>query len=227
MEQVVLDFLKQKMVDNNETFKILEASVGISDSTLSKWYSGKGEMSTYGLTLIANHYGYSSLCEFFASIPLATVPQEKQQDMDIVLRIIDECNADKSFHSQHCEMLLDHQRELRALEREKHEELRAQIEAHHKKVVAYLSKQVSRFRLTSIVFCVLFVCGAIYNTFISVADVPQLGAAGSVWNKGDASLGFLRMITVPLLILLLGVVIWLLVSNHKMRHPAQRDESQS
>lgn len=224
MDKIALDRLNQLRKERGETFKQMEEAVGISDSTLSAWYSGKAEPSTYGLEKLAAHYGLT-VSELYASVPLSTVPQEKQQDMDIVLRIIDECNADKSFQSHHCQTLLDHQKELRQLEADNYTRLMQQELAHHEKVVEYLKKQVSRFRITAIIFCALFICGIIYTTFISAVDLPQLGAGGSVVQNGGVALGFLRIITIPLLILLLAAVCWLLISNRKRRSPSIKEDA--
>jgi len=218
MEQVVLDFLKQKMVDNNETFKTLEDSVGISDSTLSKWYAGKGEISTYGLTRLAQHYGYSSLCEFFVSIPLANVPQDKQQDVDIVLRIIDECNADKDFQKQHCQILLEHQQELRRMDQDRYEALARQKDEYHGKITSYLKAQVSRFRTTTIIFAVSLV-------LILFIDSPDLVSAVNLSQANDGGLIVLRVVTLCLLLLLLGIAAWLLISANKSRKPTNKDGS--
>lgn len=224
MDKIALERLNQLRKERGETFKQLEESVGISDSTLSAWYSGKAEPSTYGLEKLAAHYNMT-VSELYASVPLSTVPQEKQQDMDIILRIIDECNADKTFQSHHCQTLLDHQKELRQLEADNFTRLMQQRDMHYLKVVDYLKQQVSRFRLTTIIFCVLFVCGAIYNTFISAVDLPQLGAGGSIVQNGDGALGFLRLITIPLLILLLAAICWLLISNRKLRTPSAKEDA--
>lgn len=224
MDKIALARLNQLRKDRNETYKMLEEAVGISDSTLSAWYSGKAEPSTYGLEKLAAHYNMT-VAELYASVPLSTVPQEKQQDMDIILRIIDECNADKSFQAHHCQTIVDHQKELRQLEATNHARLMQQELAHHEKVVDYLKKQVSRFRLTTIIFCALFVCGIIYTTFISAVDLPQLGAGGSVVQNGGVALGFLRLITIPLLILLLAAICWLLISNRKLRTPSTKEDA--
>lgn len=223
MDKIALARLNQLRKDRNETFKMLEEAVGISDSTLSAWYSGKAEPSTYGLEKLAAHYNMT-VAELYASVPLSTVPQEKQQDMDIILRIIDECNADKAFQAHHSQTIVDHQKELRQLEAATHARLMEQELLHHEKVVEYLKKQIARFRLTAIIFCALFVCGIIYTTFISAVDLPQLGAGGSVVQNGGVALGFLRLITIPLLILLLAAVCWLLISNRKLRTTSTKED---
>ena len=230
MEQVYAEYLKQKEIlldrlnslrlSHNESFKDLERGTGISDSTLSKWYSGKGEISHYGLCCIARHYNYVTVHAFFDAI----FQGDKRPDVDIMLASVAASGAAEASQAQHFEALLAHQKELRQLEADNFTRLMQQRDMHYLKVVDYLKQQVSRFRLTTIIFCVLFVCGAIYNTFISAVDLPQLGAGGSVVRNGDAALGFLRLITIPLLILLLAAVCWLLISNRKLRSPSPKED---
>ena len=232
MEQVYAEYLEQKKIlldrlnswrlSHNESFKDLERGTGISDSTLSKWYSGKGEISHYGLSCIARHYDFVTLHDFFEAIFLDVSQGDKRPDVDIMLASVAASGAAEASQAQHFETLLAHQKELRQLEADTHAQLMRQQQEHHAKVVAYLKQQVSRFRLTAIIFCVLFICGIIYNTFISAVDLPQLGAGGSIVRNGDVALGFLRIITIPLLIGLLSLVAYLLVSNRKRRSPSAK-----
>lgn len=217
MDKIALARLNQLRKEHNETFKMLEESVGISDSTLSAWYSGKAEPSTYGLEKLAAHY-HLTVSQLYASVPLSTVPLDKQQDMDIVLRIIDECNADKSFQAHHCQTVIDHQKELRRMDQERHETLFAQQkdayetlirqkDAHHASYVNHLMDQIRRLRLSAIIFSALLV-------LVLVIDSPNLGALSTV---GDDSLLPLRAATLCLLLLLLALAGWSLFPSLKAR----------
>jgi len=216
MDKIALDRLNQLRIERGETFKSLENDLGISDSTLSKWYSGKSEPSTRDLELLASHYNLT-IPELYASVPLSSVPQEKQQDMDIVLRIIDECNAEKAFQTQHCQMLLDHQKELRRLEQENHNALMAQHEAHYSKVVSYLKAQVDKSRTTSnilIIFLVLSLLFSVYLVFLCCSGQALPSAHGlSPWA-----------FIVPLVVLLLvciGLILYFRLRSRLPHSPAE------
>lgn len=179
MEQIVLDRLNALRLERGESYKQLEKAVGISDSTLSKWYTGKAEITMYGLTRLSSHYGMT-ISEIISDVPPAEIPQEKQQDMSIVNTIIAELTAKETAHSLHCNAIIEHQKELRALEQENHARLMAQQKEHHDRVVSYLTNQVGRFRLALTVVLCLYVLSLIAFGIILCVDAPHIGAGGSI-----------------------------------------------
>lgn len=86
----------------------------------------------------------------------------------------------KEQYKHHCDSALAHERELRTQVEEHCKALLAEKNHKYETVVAYLKLQVDRFRLTSIILLILFVLAVITLTVVLVANLPEIGAGGSI-----------------------------------------------
>jgi hypothetical protein len=118
--------------------------------------------------------------ELYASVPLSTVPQEKQQDMDIILTIISELKLKEESHTVHCDTLLAHQQEILSIKEDAYRRLSEQQEAYHQQFADHLKGQLHRFRLALIVVLSILIVSYLAFFVVLCIDAPHIGAGGSI-----------------------------------------------
>lgn len=198
--------------ERGESLAMLEKAVGISDSTLGRWFSGKGEPSYAEMELLASHYGTTveALCHEETSAELMERHTEQARQFFA-----------ETFRSLHhsdqsqMESLIAHHEAMLEAQAGLHRQMLDQQQRHYNSVVCYLKNQVSEFRITAIIFLVLFILSLCFIIFITVADIPEMGAGGTIAPNGATPLGFVRLVTIPLMILLLAAVTVLLIVSRK------------
>lgn len=217
-----LQKLDSVRLEKGESFKTMESALGISDSTLCRWFAGKSEPTISELRLLADHFG----------VPLATLFDDDERGT------LSAVHADQaaaflagtfrrlhpSADTTHNDMLAHHEAMLQA-QAGLHKQLLDQQSHHYNVVVDYLKQQVRNFRLTAIIFLVLFIASLCFTVFITVADIPELGAGGTIAPTGATPLGFIRLITIPLLVLLLVAVSVVLIGDRR-KHSSRKTNTE-
>lgn len=172
------------------SYSAIAAKVGYSDSTIHRWLADPKEQDGTANPKKKCAPPYDTIVDMaeflqvdIRDITAAVGAKEMQVAQDInymgTKDLLAEMQKWKQEHTYHCQTVIDHHVELRALDARHHAEITGKLTAE----VSYLKEQVSRFRLTSIIILALYILSIIAIFVILFVDLPQIGAAGSILNE--------------------------------------------
>lgn len=228
MWEITRQKIEKKRIANGYSYSAVASHIGYSDTTVQRWLQDPKKDAD------SKHPAPKSAPPFNVVVDMATFvgcdireitsavgAQELQIGQAVGYKgtaaLLEDFERWKNEHSRHCQTVIDHHMELRRLDADHHAQITGRLSAE----VSYLKQQVARFRVTAIVLLTLFVLALLFAVYLVAADVPELGAGGTIASAGATPLGFLRLVTIPLLVLLLAAVAVLLVTtrNRSPRPP--------
>lgn len=169
------------------TYVSIADHVGYSDSTIHRWLADPKEQDGAPNQKKKCAPPYDTIVDMaeylnvdIRDITAAVGAKEMQVAQDInymgTKDLLAEMQRWKQEHSHHCQIVIDHHAEIRALDAAHHAEMTGRLTAE----VSYLKEQVRRFRLTSIILLALYILSIIAIFVILFVDIPQIGAGGSI-----------------------------------------------
>lgn len=228
MWEIARQKLEKARIEKGFSYAAIASHIGYSDTTVQRWLQEPKKDSDSKHPAPKSAPPFNVVVDVAAfvgcdihDITSAVGAQELQMGQAVGYKgtaaLLEDFERWKNEHSHHCQTVIDHHMELRRLDADHHAQITGRLSAE----VSYLKQQVARFRVTAIVLLVLFVLALLFAVFLVAADVPELGAGGTVASAGATPLGFLRLVTIPLLVLLLATVAVLLVTarNRSPRPP--------
>lgn len=179
--------LEKARKDQGVTYAAIAAEVGYSDSTIHRWLADPKDQEggTNCKKKCAPPYDtIVDMAEYLnvdiRDITAAVGAKEMQVAQDInymgTKGLLDEMQRWKQEHSHHCQTVIDHHVELRALDARHHAEMVGKLTAE----ISYLQKQLHRSRITSVCALALYLLSIIAFFVILFVDLPQIGAGGSL-----------------------------------------------
>lgn len=222
MWEIARQKIEKARIAKGYSYATVAAHVGYSDTTVQRWLQEPKKDTDCKHPAPKSAPPFNVVVDVAAfvgcnihDITSAVGAQELQMGQAVGYKgtaaLLEDFERWKLEHSHHCQTVIDHHVELRRLDADHHAQVMGRLSAE----VTYLKQQVARFRITAIVLLTLFVLALLFAVYLVAADVPELGAAGTITAAGPTPLGFLRLVTIPLLVLLLAAVAVLLITTRR------------